>query len=64
MTQIYGVPWRPRGAYDRVRYRARRAEGSCKSCGHESQPGRTRCFDCARRDAEYARGRKRRAVAR
>ena len=37
------------------RYYARRAEGSCQSCGAEAQQGRTRCLPCGQRNAERAR---------
>lgn len=37
------------------RHRARRAAGSCYNCGAEARPQRTRCYPCARKQAEYAR---------
>jgi len=38
-----------------LRHRARRAAGSCYNCGAEARPGRSRCYPCALRQAEYAR---------
>lgn len=56
----------PRGVSKRVRdasrYRVLREAGSCRSCGAEAQPGRTRCTPCGQKDAAYqARWRQRRS---